>query len=582
MKRDSQVFDLCIVCALPKEARAFLEIVKQQCKVVIHEQFDSRYNYDYRWATLENDKGELLTLHVSWLPRYGPQEMIMHLQHILEEFRPRIAIMTGICAGDVEQEVFLGDLIVAERTFPSDNGKFVLENGRSVQQFDTLTYQLDASILQFLGDFNKWKPPVARLRRPPKPPELHGNKVTCHIKAMASGNAVRADHPFKELQTSVRGAVAIDMEGAAFSLVMSRHHLPWLIVKSVSDYADGDKNDIYHNFAMRASALYALSFIRAYVTSERLPPREEPSDRAGPSVDWNIPHTHNASVPQRDEILDQPQQLKQERQRGTIAAHGTALALFQSIGISSNRHPGKTGSPIRLRKRSVSVLSFLMIIIFLLLSSAYIFNSDFLSKNIHQGLSDQNTIEDANLLVHLLTTQSPAWEILRQPITTHTPTLLLTPIGAVRTDEKPYNPFSIILEIQREPQQHFIIFVEHIHLIIQDVPPGPQQLSVGFDHGEHVNYVSNLFQAFYEGEQSGGEPVEAEYQDQPETVVLAPNEYSDKIKIQVFSLQQADIQFRIQLVYRLSPSSEELSLLLPHTFEVIFSDGSNWHVYENG
>ena len=28
---------------------------------------------------------------------------------------------------------------------------------------------------------------------------------------MASGSAVRADHPFEEVQTSVRGTVAIDM-----------------------------------------------------------------------------------------------------------------------------------------------------------------------------------------------------------------------------------------------------------------------------------------------------------------------------------------------------------------------------------
>ena len=89
---------------------------------------------------------------------------------------------------------------------------------------------------------------------------------------MASGNAVRADNPFEDVQAPVRDAVAIDMEGAAFGLVMSRHsQTHWLIVKGVCDYADRTKNDVYHSYAARASALYALSFIQAYVTEQRMP-----------------------------------------------------------------------------------------------------------------------------------------------------------------------------------------------------------------------------------------------------------------------------------------------------------------------
>jgi hypothetical protein len=50
-------------------------------------------------------------------------------------------------------------------------------------------------------------------------------KTVCHIKAMASGSAVRADNPFQDVQAPVRGPVAIDMESAAFGLVVIRHPL---------------------------------------------------------------------------------------------------------------------------------------------------------------------------------------------------------------------------------------------------------------------------------------------------------------------------------------------------------------------
>src|SRR6266700_46134 len=267
METSPQSFDVCVVCALPEEARAFLEILQQHCEGAFEEHVSSRYHYSSRFATIKNNKGELLNLHISWLPRYGPQEMTLHLSRVLEECQPRVAIMTGICAGDAQQ-VQLGDLVVAERTFTYDNGKFTLDDaGRRGHEHNTMTYQLDANILQFLGLFDDWKPLIVRLERPLSPPEirLERREVHCHIKAMASGNAVRADNPFEDVRAPVRGTVAIDMEGAAFGLVMSRHSLiPWLVVKGVCDYADKTKNDAYHDYAARASALYALSFIQHY------------------------------------------------------------------------------------------------------------------------------------------------------------------------------------------------------------------------------------------------------------------------------------------------------------------------------
>ncbi len=265
-------FDVCIVCALPEEVRAFRAAVESHCDDIFEKHINRRYNYSYLSGVLKNDEGEFLILHISWLPRYGPQEMTLHLEHVLEECHPRIAIMTGICAGD-SQRVRLGDLVVADRTFTYDNGKIVPdEQGRPARQLDTMTYELDAAVLQFLGLFDKWKPLVEGLERPASFPKQR--EIACHIKAMASGSAVRQDHPFEEIRVPVRGTVAIDMEGAAFGLVMSRHRplTPWLVVKGVCDYADQSKNDRYHDYAAQASALYALSFIQAYVTNERLPP----------------------------------------------------------------------------------------------------------------------------------------------------------------------------------------------------------------------------------------------------------------------------------------------------------------------
>jgi nucleoside phosphorylase/tetratricopeptide (TPR) repeat protein len=340
MEESPQGGEVCVVCALPEEVRAFLEMIKSYSERPLEEHISPRYGYSYRSATLKNKKDELLHLHISWLPRYGPQEMTLHLERVLSECQPRIVLMTGICAGDSRQ-VHLGDLVVAERTFTYDTGKFVLdEQGRSVHVHDTLTYQLDANILQFLGLFDDWKPLIASISHPPSAPEQR--EIACYLKAMASGSAVRADNPFEEVQVPVRGTVAIDMEGAAFGLVMSRYPLVrWLLIKGVCDYADQDKDDVYHEYAARASALYALSFIRAYVTHERLPRLDVPSSQEGSSGVWNVPYARNPHFTGRDDLLDQlHQRLAPTGQNDPILTR--RVALTQPLAVKGLGGIGKT------------------------------------------------------------------------------------------------------------------------------------------------------------------------------------------------------------------------------------------------
>jgi nucleoside phosphorylase len=336
-------FDVCIICALAEEARAFIRVLTEQSNAQFERGYSKRKRFGYRYATIQNDRGEPLTIHVSWLSSYGPLEAGLHLTAVLEECKPRFAAMTGICAGD-KDAVHLGDIVIAERTFTYDNGKFTLDgHSRRVYLHNTITYQPKTEVLQFAHMFDQWESAVASVRRrsrskrqqrewllqkllettgrvdeinkkelkryapawrqlvselqegdncylsaemtllnPARVQVLHYGKQEfpfkdpprseCLIKPMASGSAVRADHPFSSVQIPVRGAVAIDMEGAAFYRILANFpDIHALLVKGVSDFADGDKDDSYHAYAASVSAAYLLSFIKEYVTQERLP-----------------------------------------------------------------------------------------------------------------------------------------------------------------------------------------------------------------------------------------------------------------------------------------------------------------------
>ena len=123
MEEQSRLFDICIVCALAEEADADVHEFSDRCKNIQFQQaFSKKNGYAYRYATLENSKGESLTVLVISMPLTGPIETVLSVRSLLEEFHPRFVAMTGICAG-YREKVALGDLVAASYSFHHDEGK---------------------------------------------------------------------------------------------------------------------------------------------------------------------------------------------------------------------------------------------------------------------------------------------------------------------------------------------------------------------------------------------------------------------------------------------------------------------------
>jgi nucleoside phosphorylase len=254
--------DVCIVCALAEEAESFINAVQDTCGVQFSKSVDSKKR-PYRSVTIQNNAGEALKLHVSWPASYGMLETSLYLPTLLREFNPRIAIMTGICAGN-KKNVHLGDIVVADRTFIYDEGKIVRDQqGQPNLLTNINTYPTHPDVLHALRMFDAWKPLVATLGRP---------LPACHIAPIGSGNAVRGDEPFEQVQRAMRKIVALDMEGVAlYRCVADFPGMQALLVKGVCDYGDSYKDDTFHAYAASASALYALAFIKEYVTTHSMP-----------------------------------------------------------------------------------------------------------------------------------------------------------------------------------------------------------------------------------------------------------------------------------------------------------------------
>ncbi|HEY1353474.1 MAG TPA: TIR domain-containing protein [Ktedonobacteraceae bacterium] len=157
-------FDVCILCAMADEARMFQEVARKLGASEFRPAFSSAH-LQYYHATINNDRGEPLSLQVSWQTNYGPLEAGLHIERTLNEFKPRFAGMTGLCAGD-RDKVALGDIVVAEKAFFCDTGKFTQDAENPYQEYATETRFPPPAVLHFVRGFDGWKSGVAGLKRP--------------------------------------------------------------------------------------------------------------------------------------------------------------------------------------------------------------------------------------------------------------------------------------------------------------------------------------------------------------------------------------------------------------------------------
>lgn len=156
--------DISIFCALAEEAKAVLEVVSHRC--IVSWQVVQTDHITYHRTSITNQYGQELRIAVTCLTRMGVVPSALLLPDILNVQKPKLVIMTGICAGDRSQ-VQLGDLIVAERVYFYDTGKFSQDSeGRQYHEHDTRTYSSSDQYIQFTRMFNGWQTALDSLVRP--------------------------------------------------------------------------------------------------------------------------------------------------------------------------------------------------------------------------------------------------------------------------------------------------------------------------------------------------------------------------------------------------------------------------------
>ena len=151
--------DVLIVTALKDELDAVLALEEKGGEPIWELKRDQD-GMTYHVREIPNEKGETLRVAVAWSGAMGESEAAFRAAQLIDELDPECLAMCGICAGR-RGEVFLGDVIVADRVFSYDHGKFVAGRRGKGNDFlrDIKTYNLpDAWKMDaeyFARDFQK-------------------------------------------------------------------------------------------------------------------------------------------------------------------------------------------------------------------------------------------------------------------------------------------------------------------------------------------------------------------------------------------------------------------------------------------
>lgn len=204
--------------------------------------------------------GRSLVAYSMCLPQMGLVSAASGVSQATRTLAPKIVAMTGICAGR-KGDCNLGDAIAATVTWDYGSGKFVQKDGDVVFEPSPIQVISDAAVQsaitaliadngkaqQYYNEYSGYRTNTV--------PRIHKGPI-------ASGAAVQ-NHVdfFSGVASQQRKILGVDMEafGVAWACYQSFDPQPkWLVVKGVSDFADGTKEDNVQNFSSYFSARVCL------------------------------------------------------------------------------------------------------------------------------------------------------------------------------------------------------------------------------------------------------------------------------------------------------------------------------------
>lgn len=150
----------------------------------------------------------------------------IHTQIMIDRFAPDVLIQNGV-AGSLTTDVGYFDLVVSSELVYHDMQTWVLEQFEPLQT----VYRSDPALVQLAA-------------------KAAGD---CKIGRIATGDWFVSEGSERARIAAETGAICTEMEGCAVAHTATLNNVPFVVLRAISDMADGSAHEDYVDFAQKAA-----------------------------------------------------------------------------------------------------------------------------------------------------------------------------------------------------------------------------------------------------------------------------------------------------------------------------------------
>ncbi len=189
-------------------------------------------------------------------------------------------------------------------------------------------------------------------------------------------------------------------------------------------------------------------------------------------------------------------------------------------------------------------------------------------------------IQDQNLAAHFINTQQSAIALPGDPAKLKHDQLPTQKVSALCIGQQSEQSIlSITIGISNLRQDQYVLVIEQVQLLVERITFVPRPLYVLIQNPATLS-DHNVYRAYYTG-QDPNIRIFAKYDNPPnDYVFLAFKETDEIITLQIASLVEVFLSFRVAITYRVANEERSSTLVLPNVFQVIFTHKNNWYPYQ--
>lgn len=252
-------YDVAIICALPEEFKQVMQVFSAGNNWQKFQVPELPYMFQTTSVSTVNMNEVRVIAVCADAPGVCATSVLATTLYNI--FHVDTIFMTGITAGIKSKGLNLGDIVIAKSIQDYAAGKLeedkITGDIRMLKELEQIpaSKQLISQVSTFIND-DDCMADVSDALDSDIQFQCHIAPTVCGPFVIASPTLVSA---FKEDNRKIQ---ALDMEGFALYLTAFTLEKKALWIKAISDYADNDKDDDYHEFASKASATFLYEFIR--------------------------------------------------------------------------------------------------------------------------------------------------------------------------------------------------------------------------------------------------------------------------------------------------------------------------------